>query len=89
MVTYSLLSRKMNNEIRLSYKKSLVIGFSFVVLFIYALTKTSCDPQPSSKLESSGGPIIYAVTPTYNRPVQKAELTRWKKCFNVSNVLLA
>lgn len=78
MVTYSLLSRKMNNEIRLSYKKSLIIGLSFTVLFIYALSsKSSCPEKDSSPKQHKGdGPIIYAVTPTYYRAVQKAELTR-------------
>lgn len=73
MVTYSLLSRKMNNEIRLSYKKSLIIGLLIVVLFIYALSKTSCDPPAKPEINQ---PVIYAVTPTYYRAVQLAELTR-------------
>ena len=80
MVNYSLLGRKMSNEVRLSHRKALAIVISVFFLFVYTLSRSSCEPtefadnnigEPLSHL-----PTIYAVTPTFNRPVQKAELTR-------------
>lgn len=76
MVTYSLLSRKMNNEVRISSKKALALGISIAALFVYTISKNSCEPTKHESDEIKASPIIYAVTPTYSRPVQKAELTR-------------
>ena len=76
MVTYSLLGRKMNNEIRISSKKALALGISIAALFVYMLSKNSCEPSHKKSNEIRASPMIYAVTPTYSRPVQKAELTR-------------
>lgn len=67
----------MNNEIRLSYRKVLAILISLLILFVYILNKKSCESAVQiDSSESQGLPTIYAVTPTYYRPVQKAELTR-------------
>lgn len=66
----------MNNEIRISYKKALALGISFAALFVYLLSKNACEPSKHESDEIKASPIIYAVTPTYSRPVQKAELTR-------------
>lgn len=69
----------MNNEIRLSYRKVLAILISLLILIVYILNKKSCEPAvavQNDSSESQGLPTIYAVTPTYYRPVQKAELTR-------------
>lgn len=78
MVNYSLLGRKMNSELRLSYRKALAVGVSVFLLFVYVLNRNSCEPaeQTDNSSEIAQLPTIYAVTPTYYRPVQKAELTR-------------
>lgn len=76
MVKYNVLGhRKMNSEIRISYKKLIISVLSVLAAFIYVLSKNSCE-QSQSVQKTFTEPIIYAVTPTYNRPVQKAELTR-------------
>lgn len=77
----------MNQEIRIKtkhfYAGLVILGF----FFIYSLSSSrGCEneqPQPQelsgireSFLPHQKGPIIYAITPTYARPVQKAELTR-------------
>lgn len=77
MVTYHLLSRKMGNEFRLTYRKALMIGVSISALFVYVLNMNTCDStDTTSESLVNTSPIMYAVTPTYFRPVQKAELTR-------------
>lgn len=76
MVNYSPLGRKMNNEIRISCRKAIVLGISITALFIYVVSKNSCESSKHESDEIKASPIIYAVTPTYARPVQKAELTR-------------
>lgn len=78
MVNYSLLGRKMNSELRLSYRKALAVGVSVFLLFVYVWNRNSCEPaeQTDNSSEIAQLPTIYAVTPTYYRPVQKAELTR-------------
>lgn len=92
MVNYSQLNRKMNSELRLSFKKLFAIGVSIVVLFVYALSKNSCSEikhekdsiradnkkAVESNQKANAPPLIYCVTPTYFRPVQKAELTRYE-----------
>lgn len=92
MVNYSQLNRKMNSELRLSFKKLFAIGVSIVVLFVYALSKNSCSEIKHEKdsiradnkkavesyQKANAPPLIYCVTPTYFRPVQKAELTRYE-----------
>lgn len=81
MTKYTLLNRRMNNEIRLSYRQTVVIGIILFISFLYALSKNSCNNEQSSASSltslDENLPIIYAVTPTYYRPVQKAELTRY------------
>lgn len=79
----------MNREIRISYRNATFVGLSTFLLFVYAISgKKECDTANFSKLESNdvGGderttaddkPTIYAVTPTYARPEQQAELVRW------------
>lgn len=82
MTKYTLLNqRRMNNELRLSYRQAIVIGISIFIAFIYAFNRNgSCEQSAISNLVMNNEenlPIIYAVTPTYFRPVQKAELTRF------------
>lgn len=83
MTKYTLLNRRMNNEIRLTYRQAVVIGIITLISFLYSLSRdSSCnkieESAASSAIDMNGEnlPIIYAVTPTYYRPVQKAELTR-------------
>lgn len=81
MTKYTLLNRRMNNEIRISSRKAIATVIITLILFIYLLNKnSSCDnikdTNQAATLDSDNLPIIYAITPTYNRPVQKAELTR-------------
>lgn len=85
MTKYSLLNRRMNNEIRLSYRQAVVIAIITFISFLYALSgNSSCNSNfeesaasPAIGENGENLPIIYAVTPTYYRPVQKAELTRY------------
>lgn len=81
MTKYTLLNRRMSSEFRISQRKCVGAVIATFLLFIYALNrKSSCDSRESLSEESQKNvdnlPIIYAVTPTYYRPVQKAELTR-------------
>lgn len=73
----------MYNEIRLSPRQAIVIGIITFMAFVYAWGRNSCEDSSVAVASSSRGednlPIIYAVTPTYYRPVQKAELTRYVK----------
>lgn len=65
---YSSLGRKMNTEVRLSYKKICVSVCAILFLFIYVFNKKSCISQPNQiAVSSSVEPIIYCITPTYNR----------------------
>lgn len=76
MIKYTFLgNRKMNSEIRISYKKFVIFIITIIIVFIYVLSKNSCESSQPEKVVFEE-PIIYAVTPTYYRPVQKAELTR-------------
>lgn len=84
MTKYTLLNRRMNSEYRISQRKLVVIIIVTFILFLYALNRnsSSCDndeslSKESQHLDNTNLPIIYAVTPTYYRPVQKAELTRY------------
>lgn len=85
MTQYTLLNRRMNSDYRISQRKLIVIIIVTFILFLYALNRnsSSCDndeslSKESQHLDNKNLPIIYAVTPTYYRPVQKAELTRYK-----------
>ncbi|KAK7140256.1 hypothetical protein R3I94_012767 [Phoxinus phoxinus] len=44
-------------------------------------TRTSSSSTSSSGSNTTSPPVIYAITPTYNRAVQKAELTRLANTF--------
>ena len=64
------------SEIRIHKNLVIIVGGIFILLFLL-LINNRCDSDANS-----GGPVnsnmptIYAITPTYSRPVQKAELTR-------------
>jgi hypothetical protein len=84
MTKYTLLNhRRMNNEIRLSARQAIVIGIATFMAFVYAFGRNSCNIEDSSVAAASSSfgdgnlPTIYAVTPTYYRPNQKPELTRY------------
>ncbi|XP_063709147.1 galactosylgalactosylxylosylprotein 3-beta-glucuronosyltransferase I [Culicoides brevitarsis] len=69
----------MSGEIRIK-QKNLIILLGFVLLVIFLIQSRKCrEPSAVIQEEPESGddlPIIYAITPTYYRPVQKAELTR-------------
>ncbi|CAO1410975.1 unnamed protein product [Diamesa serratosioi] len=75
----------MINEIRIKQRNLIVIVIVLSLLFLYLITRETCSrntqniKSESSELEAL--PIIYAITPTYARPVQKAELTRLSHLF--------
>ncbi|XP_055694462.1 galactosylgalactosylxylosylprotein 3-beta-glucuronosyltransferase I [Lutzomyia longipalpis] len=58
----------------------LAIATAFFLLYSFLKNTLKCDPviatSSAEVFSSSGGKVIYAITPTYYRPVQKAELTR-------------
>lgn len=86
MTKYTPLNRKFNGEVRLSQRKCIGIAVVTFLLFIYALNynKSSCDIYSAESLKNVDNlPIIYAVTPTFYRPVQKAELTRLSHVFRL------
>lgn len=79
------------NEIHLKFKP-FVIGTAtvFFLLFYLAMRSPECSQYSSStsivsealkqqvpQMQSAQPFTIYAITPTYTRPVQKAELTRY------------
>lgn len=64
------------HEIRIK-PKTLTVAIAVVtfLLVMLIMQRSKCDPgngaRPAAPLA-----IVYAITPTYARPVQKAELTR-------------
>lgn len=81
MIKYNHLGRKMNREIRVSYRHALIAGVSVFLLFIYTLSsrKNEICENIENKDEVNEFielPTIYAITPTYARPEQQAELVR-------------
>lgn len=86
MVNYTTLGRKMSNEVRIKQRNLVIIVTVLCLLFLYLLTRETCSKSTqNTKTESNelgaALPIIYAITPTYARPVQKAELTRLSHLF--------
>lgn len=68
------------NEIRLKSKNVLIVVGAISFLIIWLMFHNRCvekdNEANADELSNSHLPIIYAITPTYARPVQKAELTR-------------
>lgn len=77
------------NEIRIKLKPFVMVVITLLILLFYlAFRNPDCQnftsytdtyqPQqvPQSRPTTSQPFTIYAITPTYARPVQKAELTR-------------
>lgn len=79
--------RKLNNDVRIKQRNLIVFVTVLCLLFLYLVTRETCSNSTqninaeSSKLETL--PIIYAITPTYARHVQKAELTRLSHLFQL------
>ncbi|EDS42141.1 galactosylgalactosylxylosylprotein 3-beta-glucuronosyltransferase I [Culex quinquefasciatus] len=89
----------MNQEIRIKTKHFYAVLVILGFLLIYSLSSNNgCDSDgqssPNSEFAAAGGreafllnqkgPTIYAITPTYARPVQKAELTRLSQVIRLS-----
>jgi galactosylgalactosylxylosylprotein 3-beta-glucuronosyltransferase 3 len=76
----------MNGEVSIRVRKKHFILFCLSLSFILFLIVRSgsnsaasdCVQRDRTELFTDNNrlPIIYAITPTYSRPVQKAELTR-------------
>lgn len=68
------------NEIRLKTKNLIIVIGAISFLLIWIGLHNRCvqtdNGANGDKISISNLPIIYAITPTYARPVQKAELTR-------------
>lgn len=68
------------NEIRLKSKNVFIVCGAISFLIIWLLFHNRCvendNGANADELSHSNLPTIYAITPTYARPVQKAELTR-------------
>jgi galactosylgalactosylxylosylprotein 3-beta-glucuronosyltransferase 3 len=80
------IARKMNGEITIRVRKKYCLILFFAIAFILFLIASSnsgskdagnCERDRTELFTDNDRlPIIYAITPTYSRPVQKAELTR-------------
>ena len=77
--------RKLYNDIRIKQRTLIIIVTVVCILFLYLNSRVTC----SNSTQNTNGdksalvtmPIIYAITPTYARPVQKAELKRLSHLF--------
>lgn len=83
------------NEIHIKFKPFVIVTMSIFVLLFYLVARSpDCPPLPTAEVFATEAfhqqqqqqqqvppqPFtIYAITPTYARPVQKAELTRFVK----------
>lgn len=77
------------NEVHIKFRPFVIGTVSiFVLLFYLAARSPECAPLPNAENPATEAyqqqqvpqPFtIYAITPTYARPVQKAELTRFVK----------
>lgn len=55
----------------------ILISIFFIILFFISITNLKCDKLPSIIVNKQHNlKTIFAITPTYARPTQKAELTR-------------
>lgn len=75
------------NEIRIRPRQlALLLGVVVFLMLLILRSSNECPPNngPTAMRRGAAGngqrdetlPTIYAITPTYARPVQKAELTR-------------
>lgn len=63
-------------DIRVNTRFILFAVIFLVIFIVYLTTNKKCDEHKISITPYQELPTIFAVTPTYSRPVQKAELTR-------------
>lgn len=70
------------SEVRIK-QRPFYIGSSIVLLLLFYLMLRSCEKSVEHEVQAvekkENVPlsfVVYAITPTYARPVQKAELTR-------------
>lgn len=82
------------NEIRIRQRPFLIVVTSVSILIVYLLFRTCEKTTVLSTPETAEDGLtnlpserslpftVYAITPTYARPVQKAELTRYIKSVN-------
>lgn len=66
-------------DIRVNTRFVLFAVIFLVIFIVYLTTNKKCDEHKTNKISITPYqelPTIFAVTPTYSRPVQKAELTR-------------
>lgn len=67
----------MTGEIRIKTKNFIIVLILTVFLLYVISGKRKCEPDVVIEDDSLVDlPTIYTITPTYARPVQKAELTR-------------
>ena len=75
---------KMDNLFKVRMRKLCVmlLLFSFIgtILLISNLSGSDILVHSVRKLPLTTETYIFAITPTYSRPVQKPELTRYKSC---------
>lgn len=79
------------NEVRIRQRPFLIAVTSVSILVVYLLFRTCEQTTVLSTSETADNSLtrlpneqplpftVYAITPTYARPVQKAELTRYKE----------
>uniref|UniRef100_A0A6B2E814 Galactosylgalactosylxylosylprotein 3-beta-glucuronosyltransferase n=1 Tax=Phlebotomus kandelakii TaxID=1109342 RepID=A0A6B2E814_9DIPT len=64
-------------DFRRKYVLSLLaIVVVFFLLYTFLKSALKCDPPSANSSPELSGSVVFAITPTYYRPVQKAELTR-------------
>ncbi|XP_017055040.1 galactosylgalactosylxylosylprotein 3-beta-glucuronosyltransferase I-like [Drosophila ficusphila] len=74
----------MMSEVRIRPRQVLVLLIVFLVVLMMVHRKRTCQgPEylQAMFVQADTLPTIYAVTPTYPRPAQKAELTRLSHLF--------
>lgn len=81
-----LITNTLNNQnltFTMSSRRINILYGIIVILMLFIFISHSGDKKcsiDSANEQIKKLPIIYAVTPTYYRPVQKAELTRYVIC---------
>lgn len=66
------------NEIKIKTKNLIIVIVVVILLILFIGTSNDCRSYGDGNgiIGYSNGKTIFAITPTYARPVQKAELTR-------------
>lgn len=75
-------------EIKMKLKHLLmIVSIFFITIILLSVTNLKCDKLPLLVANQKHLKTIFAITPTYARPVQKAELTRYIYKATVQNIL--